>query len=613
MEAQSTLGELTHELSTIAGSLGLTALARRIEEDSHRRLARATLRVAVLGEIKRGKSSLINALLGDKIVPTGVTPTTGAAVEVVRGRPGYWLVEPTAPEEDSASAKREELDADRFKRLARGREQVVDTIIRATTDADSLLEGMELVDTPGINDIDVARGHSSRRELPRGDVLLFVLDATQALNRTELSYLRDAVIAVGGTGGTGATILIALNRIDLIPEKDRESVRDRVRGELQAIIPGVEIFETDSRTSLKQPDSESHGVHEVERLRGRLRALHSSRQTILPQRTRTALIRYARLLAQSASIQQRAMTLEIETLRAERDAVEASLTQQALDFEKLKQMMSETRAMILAESRERLQAFHKELHNEAFSQLERPDLRVIAHSLPGAIQDSIMHFAQAEAERIRFALDALTREVLRTHGVLSRRRLRSAALRFGFRGTEVHFEPPSVAVEVGMLTVGLLGTAIAYFGNFIAGMLVTIIGPLATMALRERSVRELRASAERAIPDALSTSVEGLEGALTRVVDEHVAALEEHLVLANAELGEQLTALLDRASEVLSRSSSATSSAGDNSDNVEGGYRVAPTGDGRSLLDARSELARLEQRVDAIARRLGALTLTGEA
>ncbi|MCA9715029.1 MAG: dynamin family protein [Myxococcales bacterium] len=597
MEAQSTLGEVTHELSSIANALGLEALARRIEEDSHRRLELATLRVAVLGEIKHGKSSLINALLGSAVVPTGVTPTTGAAVEIVRGEPGFWLVDAAEQEEPA----REEVDADRFKRLARGKEQVPGRAIQATSDAESLLPGMEIVDTPGINDIDVARGHSSRRELPRGDVLLFVLDATQALNRTEMSYLRDAVVAVGGTGKTGAAILIALNRIDLIPERDRSLVREHVLRELKTIIPDVEVFETNARLGLKQPDSDTHGVREVARLRARLRALHEGRRSTLPRRTRTGLLRYARLLAQSASIQHRALTLELETLRAERDEVKAALTQHALDFEQLKDMMSETRAKILEQSRERLTVFHKELHAEAFAQLERPDLRVIAHSIPGAIQDSIMHFAHAEGERVRFALDALTREVLRTHGALTRKRLRNAALRFGFRGTEVHFEPPSVAVEVGMLTVGIVGTAIAYFGNFIAGMLVTIAGPLATMALRERSVRELRASAERSIPDALHTSITSLDQALTHVVDEHVDALGEHLVLANAELGQQLTALLDRANDVLSRSASA--------DGAEGGYREAPPEDRRSLQDSRVELARLEQRVEALSRQLAAMPI----
>ena len=49
------------------------------------RLAAARLRVLVAGEAKRGKSTLINALLGRDVLPTGVTPLTAVATTVRYG------------------------------------------------------------------------------------------------------------------------------------------------------------------------------------------------------------------------------------------------------------------------------------------------------------------------------------------------------------------------------------------------------------------------------------------------------------------------------------------------------------------------------------------------
>ena len=57
------------------------------------RLASARLRVLVAGEVKRGKSTLVNALLGREVLPAGVIPLTAVAATVVRAAPGQEGIE----------------------------------------------------------------------------------------------------------------------------------------------------------------------------------------------------------------------------------------------------------------------------------------------------------------------------------------------------------------------------------------------------------------------------------------------------------------------------------------------------------------------------------------
>ena len=131
-------------LSEIAGQLGIEGLGDTIIADAHRRLEENRVRVVVLGEIKQGKSTLINAILGYSALPTGVTPTTGAIVGVrVGGDPGRWLVSP--------EGERTEVDEEKFRELATGKTKPDD----AST--------IELVIPEG--------------ELPRADVLVLVPDA----------------------------------------------------------------------------------------------------------------------------------------------------------------------------------------------------------------------------------------------------------------------------------------------------------------------------------------------------------------------------------------------------------------------------------------------------
>lgn len=57
-----------------------------------RRLTAGTLRVLVAGEAKRGKSTLVNALLGEPVLPTGVLPLTAVATTVGYGETAEVLV-----------------------------------------------------------------------------------------------------------------------------------------------------------------------------------------------------------------------------------------------------------------------------------------------------------------------------------------------------------------------------------------------------------------------------------------------------------------------------------------------------------------------------------------
>jgi hypothetical protein len=86
-----------------------------------------------------------------------------------------------------------------------------------------------------------------------------------------------------------------------------------------------------------------------------------------------------------------------------------------------------------------------------------------------------------------------------------------------------------------------------YFGSLAAGLAMTVAAPLATVVLRERSLREARERARAELPGALERASEALRESIRRVVEQHVAAVEEHLVLANVALGRQLVAVLEGA------------------------------------------------------------------
>ena len=167
-------------------------------------------------------------------------------------------------------------------------------------------------------------------------------------------------------------------------------------------------------------------------------------------------------------------------------------------------------------------------------------------------------------------------------------------MRLGFRGPTVYIDPPSVALEAGLVAVGILGTAVMYFGNIVAGLLMTVAGPLATVALHEKSLRSARTRAKAQIPSALERASAQLADAVSQVADGHIAGLQEHLELASAALGEQLKAILQRAQSLLDPRED------DSSDDMAARRKRA-----------REQLAGLETRLSTQGARLNALALPG--
>lgn len=229
----------------------LTNMAGNAQEDRNRLLDVAQdLRdlfflVAVIGEFNAGKSSLINALLGDTLLPVGITPTT-EMIELIR------------------------YD-DQVSRQPRLREDG----IREWTHPGVGAPGVAIVDTPGTGSIFQKHESTAKAFLHRSDLVVFVISAKRAFAETERMYLELA-------RNYGKKIILVVNQVDLLEPAERDEVRrfvERKINELLDLEPLV--FLVSAREGL------ASGSGGVEGLRAHLRGLYSeappAKQKLLAQ------------------------------------------------------------------------------------------------------------------------------------------------------------------------------------------------------------------------------------------------------------------------------------------------------------------------------------------
>jgi small GTP-binding protein len=178
--------------------------------------------LVVVGEFNAGKSALVNALLGEKVLPEGATPTTSRVTLVKWG-----------------------------EKVA---EQVVDENFSIYTYPLPLLKELNIVDTPGTNAVIRYHERLTDEFVPRSDLVLFATSADHPLTESERQFLERIL-------SWGKKVVFALNKADIIEDDTAlQEVRNFVLKHATMVLGDTpEFFAVSARLAqraLQEPDPE---------------------------------------------------------------------------------------------------------------------------------------------------------------------------------------------------------------------------------------------------------------------------------------------------------------------------------------------------------------------
>ena len=216
------VGMIQHYLKVVK------ALDMKQSEEILERLAALVLsdsfKVLVLGEFKRGKSTLINAMLGQEILPATAPPTTAIINEIKWGETPRALLYPVESE-DLREVKPQEIPVSQIEKYVVIKDNVNEIHgnpydkVELFYPLELCRNGVEIIDSPGLNESEI-RQKITIDYLSNVDAVLFVLSCECLGSKSEMDVVDNTLIPIIGD----EDIFFICNRFNLIRAKEKNEL-----------------------------------------------------------------------------------------------------------------------------------------------------------------------------------------------------------------------------------------------------------------------------------------------------------------------------------------------------------------------------------------------------
>lgn len=211
-------------------------------EELREKLVTSTFNLVVVGQFKRGKTSLINALLGADILPVAVVPLTCIVTVMTYGealRIHVYFNDGRVSEIKPESLSEYVTEKGNPKNIKDVSEVVL------TYPSQYLKDGVRVIDTPGVGSIYQHNTDVAYRYLPKCDAALFLLSVDQPMGKAELDFLKDVK-------EYSNKIFFLLNKADYLSDNDLKESVDFSKKVLQDVMgSNVKIYPLSAKLALE--------------------------------------------------------------------------------------------------------------------------------------------------------------------------------------------------------------------------------------------------------------------------------------------------------------------------------------------------------------------------
>ncbi len=205
--------------------------------------------VAFVGEFSRGKSTLINRILGEGILPAANLPTTAILTRIVYGQTPQMAV----CGKDGKKLKELPIKPESWEGLTAsnfGEEELEGSVVIQYPDKWLGEYAIDFIDTPGAGDLEEKRARVIERSMVNADSAIIAIDANKALSQTEQLFIQQRVMSRGVP-----FVALAITKLDLVNANERAKVITYIVNKLKSLKISMPIVIADDQIVIPDADS----------------------------------------------------------------------------------------------------------------------------------------------------------------------------------------------------------------------------------------------------------------------------------------------------------------------------------------------------------------------
>jgi GTPase SAR1 family protein len=543
-EKKGDVAGLLGRVAEVAKGIGAETLSARVRDEVVPKLLGERFHLVVVGEFNHGKTTMVNALVGRDILPTGVTPTTAVIHHILHAPEPYARVvrEDESRETVPFDTLKEWVATEHAETVAK---QNKVSYLEIGLPSKLLEDQIVLVDTPGVNDLSHQRADITYSYIPRSDAVLFLLDAGQLLKESERVFLFEKLLAKSRD-----KIIFVVTKADIWTPAERVQGMAYVTRELGKLVKEPVIFPVKAEQYLM---NEKAGAGEdtstddsgVEPLLDHLsHFLAEERGRILLDHALGEGIAVADLLEKGVLAKRRALSFTREELDRRVGYLKAEREGQMRSIDQRRSAIREEIGAIKAWAKRDLQNFSADAIRQIPKVVDEAESSEVKEHLGAFLEATFKEWAKAETTEIATALEGIAE---RTVALLSADAHDSARrLGEGLSLPAPALEVNTIKYDMGVMAVFAAGLGTMFANIFLGGVLALAALPLA-LYVRGRVDGELREKAKAAAPAAIEEAVAKISPKIDEMIDDFAQRLDAWVVSAGDEIHREMLEVLQTA------------------------------------------------------------------
>ena len=473
----------------------------------------------------------MNALLGESVLPVGVTPTTAAI---------HHLKYADTPEAtvQFASGRRESIPFGDTRNFAVGGSAHVEEVdfLEVGYPAQLLKERILLVDTPGVNDLSLQRADITYSYIPRADAVLFLLDAGQILKESERVFLQEKLLAASRD-----KIVFVITKWDILNDAERKEALAYATLQLGKLVKDPIVFPVSAETALQGGRVAESGMPEL--LTHLTHFLAEERGRILLDNALGEGLNVAVLLGRGIDARRRAVAMKVEELDRRIKALEQDLAGQAMTIEQRRQKIREEVTGIKVGARKDLDRFVDDVIKQIPNVIDSAKSDDLKNYLPAFLEDTFRQWAETEAKDIAAQLETLAEKTIALVREDAHDTTKRVSEKLGSDVKRLDVQIDTFKYDMGIAALITVGLGVM-FVNLLVGGLLTVAAPILALVVKGRVEEEYRKKAKEVAPEVLKQAAAKVGPKLDQMIDEFAAKLDAWVLSAGEELHREVLEVL---------------------------------------------------------------------